>query len=231
MKTIGLIGGMSWESTALYYRLLNEGIKKKLGKLHSAKIALVSVDFQEVEVLQHRGEWEQAGALLADAAQGVEAAGADFVLICTNTMHKVASRVQEAVTIPLLHLADATAKRIQSNGYETIGLLGTRFTMEEDFYRGRLTSQHGLEVIVPAAGDRELVHRVIYDELCQGKTDDGSRREYLRIIEQMHAEGAQGVIEGCTEIGMLVQQEHTSVPLFDTTTIHVEEAVELALMD
>lgn len=220
---------MSWESTALYYRLLNEGVKRRLGELHSAKIAMVSLDFHDVEVLQHRGDWDEAGALLADAARGVEAAGADFVLICTNTMHKVAPRVQEAVSIPLLHLADATAKRIQHEGHETIGLLGTRFTMEEDFYRGRLTDQHGLNVIVPSAGDRELVHRVIYEELCLGKINEASRREYLRIIEQMHADGAEGVIEGCTEIGMLVQQEDTRVPLFDTTRIHAEEAVELAL--
>lgn len=230
MKTIGLLGGMSWESTALYYRLLNEGVKQRLGDLHSAKIAMVSVDFHEVEELQHHGEWDRAGALLAAAAQRVEAAGADFILICTNTMHKVAPRVEEAIEIPLLHLADATAKRIRRKGYETVGLLGTRFTMEQDFYRGRL-AQHGLNVIVPPAADRELVHRVIYEELCLGKIDEQSRREYSRIIDQMQDEGAEAVIEGCTEIGMLVQQEHTSVPLFDTTTIHAEEAVELAVAD
>lgn len=230
MKTIGLLGGMSWESTALYYRLINQGVKEKLGDLHSAKIAMVSVDFHEVEVLQHRGNWDGAGALLAKAARGVEAAGADFLVICTNTMHKVAPQVEEAIRIPLLHLADATARRIQRHGHETVGLLGTRFTMEQDFYRGRL-SEHGLKIIVPPPDDRELVHRVIYEELCLGKVDENSRREYSRIIDRMQADGAEAVIEGCTEIGMLVQQEHTSVPLFDTTTIHAEEAVALALSD
>lgn len=229
MKTIGLLGGMSWESTALYYRLLNEGVKRKLGALHSAKIAMVSVDFHEVELLQHAGDWDRAGALLADAATGVEAAGADFLLICTNTMHKVAPRIQAQIGIPILHLADTTAERIKARGLETIGLLGTSFTMEQEFYRGRLSDYHALNVIVPSHDDRELVHRVIYDELCLGKVRDESLHEFLRIIDQMHEHGAQGVIEGCTEIGMLVQQQHTAVPLFDTTTIHAEEAVELAL--
>lgn len=228
MKTIGLLGGMSWESTELYYRWINEETKRVLGGLHSAPIAMVSVDFQEVEALQHRGDWARAGEFLATRAREVEAAGADFLLICTNTMHKVADHVEAAVGIPLLHLADATAARIKQAGIKSVGLLGTKFTMEQDFYKRRL-EQHGLEVLVPPEEDREIVHRVIYDELCHGDVRSSSRTEYLRIIEQLGAAGAEGVIEGCTEIVMLVQQEHTKVPLFDTTAIHAEEAVAEAL--
>ena len=228
MKTIGLLGGMSWESTELYYRWINEHVKRKLGGLHSARIAMMSVDFHEIEALQHNGDWEQAGTLLAQAAQRIEAAGADFLLICTNTMHKVAPRIEQVITIPILHIADATAARIRQQGVKKVGLLGTNFTMEQDFYKGRLTA-HGLDVIVPSAEDREIVHRVIYDELCLGKLSDASRNEYLRIIHQMKDQGAEGVIEGCTEIVMLVQQTHTEVPLFDTTAIHAEEAVNYAL--
>jgi aspartate racemase len=228
MKTIGLLGGMSWESTELYYRLINEETKRALGGLHSAPIAMVSVDFQAIEELQHRGDWAAAAAILAREARRVEAAGADFLLICTNTMHKVADEVQAAIGIPLLHLADATAARIREAGLETVGLLGTRFTMEQDFYKGRL-ERHGLRVLVPGEDEREIVHRVIYDELCLGDVRASSRAQYLRIIEQLHAAGAQGVIEGCTEIVMLVRQEHTSVPLFDTTAIHAQEAVAEAL--
>ena len=228
MKTVGLLGGMSWESTLLYYRWINEGVKARLGKLHSARIALVSVDFQEIEELQHAGDWEQAGVALAEAAQQVQAAGADFLLICTNTMHKVAPQVEAAVSIPLLHLADATAQRIQAAGADTVGLLGTAFTMEQDFYRGRL-AQQGLTVLTPEAEDRAIVHRVIYEELVLGIVREESRTEYLRIIDELAAHGAQGVIEGCTEIGMLVQQAHTRVPLFDTTAIHAQAAVEAAL--
>jgi aspartate racemase len=229
MKSIGLLGGMSWESTALYYRWINEETKRRLGGLHSAPIALVSVDFQEIETLQHAGDWDAAGARLARAAQQVEAAGADFLLICTNTMHKVAPAVEGAINIPLLHLADATAQRIKATGMQTVGLLGTRFTMEEAFYKGRLRERHGLNVLVPPPADREIVHRVIYDELVLGDVRDESRDEYLRIIDDLQRRGAEGVIEGCTEIVLLVQQMHTDVPLFDTTSIHAEEAVTLAL--
>ena len=219
---------MSWESTALYYRWINEGVKRELGGLHSAKIALVSVDFQEIAALQHAGDWDQAGEILAAAGRSLQAAGADFLLICTNTMHRVAAQVEAAVSIPLLHLAGATADRIVAQGIQTVGLLGTAFTMEQDFYRGRL-EQAGLNVIVPNAEDRQIVHRIIYEELCLGAVCDESRAQYLRIIDQMQADGAEGVIEGCTEIVMLVQQAHTDVPLFDTTAIHAEEAVRLAL--
>jgi aspartate racemase len=219
---------MSWESTALYYRLINEGVRARLGGLHSARIALVSVDFQEVEALQHAGNWAGAGRLLAAQARRVEAAGAGFLLICTNTMHRVAEVVERAVGIPLLHLADATADRLIAAGHRTVGLLGTAFTMEQDFYRGRLEAR-GLEVLVPAAADRALVHRVIYEELCLGVVRDASRNEYLRIIDSLHQRGAQAVIEGCTEIVLLVEQRHTDVALFDTTAIHAEVAVERAL--
>ncbi len=225
MKTIGLLGGMSWESTELYYRLINEGIKTQLGGLHSARIAMVSVDFQEIEEMQHNGDWAGAGQALTQAAKQVEAAGADFLLICTNTMHKVAPQVQDAISIPILHLADTTAKRIKAAGMKTIGLLGTRFTMEEDFYKGRLVEKYELDVLIPPKSDREIVHRVIYDELCVGQVQDESRDEFLRIIEDLRDRGAEGIIEGCTEIVMLVQQHHTDIPLFDTTSIHAEEAV------
>jgi aspartate racemase len=228
MKTIGLLGGMSWESTELYYRWINEETKRARGGLHSAPIALVSVDFQEIEELQHRGDWAAAGAILGEKARQVEAAGADLLLICTNTMHKVAAEVEAAIRIPLLHIADATAKRIKQVGMGTVGLLGTSFTMEQDFYKGRL-EQQGLTVLIPSEEDRDLVHRVIYQELCLGDVHEHSRTEYLRIIEQLHAAGAEGVIEGCTEIVMLVQQQHTRVPLFDTTAIHAQEAVAEAL--
>ena len=229
MKTIGLLGGMSWESTALYYQSINQLVKKELGGLHSAQIAMVSVDFQGIEELQHRGEWDEAGEVLSKAAKQIEAAGADFLLICTNTMHKVAPQIEAAIEIPLLHIADATADEIKKQGIKTIGLLGTRFTMEQDFYAGRLADKHGLKVLIPEENDREIVHRVIYDELVLGEVKDASRAEYLRIMDQLQSEGAEGVIEGCTEIVMLVQQEHTSIPLFDTTAIHARKAVEMAL--
>lgn len=225
VKTIGLLGGMSWESTELYYRLINEGVSAKLGGLHSARIALVSVDFHEIEAMQHAGDWESAGQALAKAAQQVEAAGADFLLICTNTMHKVAPQVQQAINIPVLHLADATAQRIKASGMKTIGLLGTNFTMEQDFYKGHLVEKHGLNVLVPSKADRDIIHRIIYDELCLGQVKDASRDEYLRIMEDLRKGGAEGIIEGCTEIVMLVQQQHTDIPLFDTTSIHAEQAV------
>jgi len=228
MKTIGLLGGMSWESTALYYQWINELVKKKLGGLHSAQIAMVSVDFQGIEELQHRGNWDKAGEVLSKAAKQIEAAGADFLLICTNTMHKVAPQIEKAVEIPLLHIADTTADEIKYQGIRTIGLLGTKFTMEQDFYAGRLAEKHGLKVLIPEKGDREIVHRVIYDELVLGEVKEASRAEYLRIMGQLRDEGAEGVIEGCTEIVMLVQQKHTTIPLFDTTAIHARKAVELA---
>ncbi len=229
MRTIGLLGGMSWESTMLYYRWINEGVKQRLGGLHSARIAMVSLDFQEIEVLQREGRWEEAGAVLAEAARQVEAAGADFLLLCTNTMHKVAPQIESAVRIPLLHIADATAERIKAQGMRTVGLLGTKFTMEQAFYAERLSEKHGLRVLIPPEEDREIVHRVIYEELVRGIVSEKSRAEYLRIINDLHERGAEGVIEGCTEIVMLVQQRDTSIPLFDTTAIHAQKAVEVAL--
>ena len=223
MKTIGLLGGMSWESTALYYQSINQLVKKELGGLHSAQIAMVSVDFQGIEELQHRGEWDEAGEVLSNAAKQIEAAGADFLLICTNTMHKVAPQIEVAIEIPLLHIADATADEIKKRRIKTIGLLGTKFTMEQDFYAGRLADKHGLTVLIPEKEDREIVHRVIYDELVLGEVKDESRAEYLRIMDQLQSEGAEGIIEGCTEIVMLVQQKHTAIPLFDTTAIHARK--------
>jgi aspartate racemase len=229
MKPIGLLGGMSWESTALYYRWINEGIRERLGGLHSAQVALFSVDFQPIEELQHAGRWDDAGATLARAAQQVEAAGADFLLLCTNTMHKVAPQIEAAITVPFLHIADATAARIKQQGLHTVGLLGTKFTMQQPFYAGRLAEKHGLRVLVPPPADQEIVHRVIYEELVLGVVRDDSRAQFLRIMADLHARGAQGIIEGCTEIVMLVQQRHTPIPLFDTTAIHAQAAVEMAL--
>lgn len=229
MKTIGLIGGMSWESTVPYYRHLNEGIKQRLGGLHSARIVLYSVDFHDIERLQHAGRWDEAGTLLANAARALQAAGADFLVLCTNTMHKVAPAIEAAVTIPLLHIADPTAEVVRQAGIRTVGLLGTRFTMEEDFYRGRLESQHCLKVMIPDATDRDFVHRVIYDELCCGVTREASRAAYRAIIERLVARGAKGIILGCTEIGLLVGPDDSAMPLFDTTTLHAESAVEFAL--
>lgn len=229
MKTIGMLGGMSWESTSSYYRALNEGIKARLGGLHSAKIAMVSVDFHEIEVLQRSGDWDATAVILADAARQVQAAGADFLLICTNTMHKVANEVAAAVEIPLLHLADATGQRLQDNGINTVGLLGTRFTMEQDFYKQRLVENFGLNVLVPNPEGIELVHNVIYDELCLGEIVDDSRNSYLQIIDSLQERGAEAVILGCTEIALLLTQQHTSMPLYDTTAIHCEAAVDYAL--
>lgn len=231
MKTIGLLGGMSWESTALYYRLINESVKTRLGGLHSAKIAMVSVDFQEIESMQHRGDWDSASDLLCTAARQIEAAGADFLLICTNTMHKVAEQVEASINIPLLHLADTTAEQIKQQQFDRVGLLGTAFTMQQDFYKGRLSEKHKLDVIVPAEPDMEIVHNVIYDELCQGVVRPESRQQYLNIMNDLRAKGAQAIIEGCTEIVLLVQQDHTDIPLFDTTAIHAQAAVDLALDD
>jgi len=228
VKTIGLIGGMSWESTVPYYRMINEGVKQRLGGLHSARTVMYSVDFHDIEELQRANRWDEAGTLLGAAARALEAAGADFIVLCTNTMHKVVPAIQAAVTIPLLHIADATAARIREAGIHTVGLLGTRFTMEQDFYRGRL-GQRGLTVIVPEQADRDLVHRVIYDELCLGAIRDGSRDAYRTIIGRLIAAGAEGIIFGCTEIGLLVAQADSTVPVFDTTAIHAESAVDFAL--
>lgn len=230
MKTIGLLGGMSWESTALYYRLINEETRRRLGGLHSARIVLVSLDFQEVEVLQNQGDWTAAGELLAGAARRVESAGADVLLICTNTMHKVADEVAASIDIPLLHLAEATAGRIVDAGIGTVGLLGTRFTMEHEFYKGRL-QERGIEVLTPPAAGRKLIHRVIFEELCVGVVKTDSRVQFLEIIDDLMQRGAEAVVAGCTEIGMLVNEEHTDVRLFDTTRIHAEQAVALALGD
>ncbi|MFD9736525.1 aspartate/glutamate racemase family protein [Umezawaea sp. NPDC059074] len=228
MLTIGLIGGMSWESSAEYYRLVNALVRERLGGLHSARCVLYSVDFAEIERLQVEGRWEEAGVVLAAAARSVEAAGADMVLLCTNTMHKVADQVQEAVGIPLVHLADTTATAVVSAGVESVGLLGTAFTMEQSFYRDRLAG-HGLRVLVPEVDDRALVHRVIYDELCVGVVREASRDAYREVIERLVKEGAQGIVLGCTEIELLISPNDSPVPVFPTTRLHVEAAVDLAL--
>ncbi len=229
MKTIGLLGGMSWKSTVGYYRAINEGIKASLGGLHSAKIAMYSVDFEPIEKLQHQGDWDGTADLLSQAAKNIESAGADFLLICTNTMHKVAPQIENAINIPVLHIADATADVLVRKGIKTVGLLGTAFTMEQEFYKGRLTENYGLNVLVPDVEDRQVVHRVIYEELCLGETKPNSKAEYLRIIDSLAEQGAEAVILGCTEIGMLVSQDDTSVKLLDTTAIHAEKAVEFAV--
>lgn len=229
MKTIGLIGGMSWESSAEYYRLINEAVKEQLGSLHSAQLLLYSVDFAEIERLQHEGDWEAAGRILADAARRLERGGANFLLLCTNTMHKVAAAITEAVAIPFIHIADPTATEIRAAGVRTIGLLGTRFTMEQDFYRGRLEAEYGLRVLVPNDVDRVIVHRIIYDELCLGIIREESRAAYQEIMARLVEAGAEGIILGCTEITLLVQPEDATVPLFDTTRLHAEAAVKLAL--
>lgn len=229
VKTIGLIGGMSWESTVLYYQWINKGVKASLGGLHSAKIVLISVDFAEIESLQMAGDWEAAAMVLSDAARSLEKAGADCVLICTNTMHKVAPEVEAAITVPLLHIADATAVRIKQKGFTNIGLLGTGFTMAEDFYKGRLRDKFGMNILVPTEAQQSVVHNVIYEELCLGIVKDTSRSEYLRVIDDMAKRGADAVILGCTEITLLIEGKHTSIPLLDTTAIHAEVAVEFAL--
>lgn len=229
MKTIGLLGGMSWESTVTYYRAINEGVKDALGGLHSAKIAMYSVDFEPIERRQREGDWEGTARILAEAARSIQGAGADFLVLCTNTMHKVAPQIESAIDIPLLHIADATADVLVDNGIETVGLLGTAFTMEEDFYKGRLRDRYGFDVMVPNADDRQIVHRVIYQELCLGKIQADSKAEYLRIIDRLAEQGAEAVILGCTEIGMLVSPRDTGVRLFDTTAIHAQKAVAYAI--
>ncbi len=229
MKTIGLLGGMSWESTVPYYQTINRVVGERLGGLHSARIVLHSVDFHEIQELQHAERWRDAGELLAEAASALEASGADFVVLCTNTMHKVAAQIEARLGVPLFHIADATAEEILAAGLRRVGLLGTRFTMEQEFYRGRLEQRHGLEVSIPPERDRELVHRVIYDELCAGELRDASRAEFRRIVAELVLRGAQGVALGCTEIGLLLSKDDAEVPLFDTATIHARGAALLAL--
>lgn len=229
MKTIGLIGGMSWESSIEYYRIINERTKARLGGFHCAKSVMYSVDFAEIETLQHLEKWPETAQILRLAARSLEAAGADFIVLCTNTMHKVAAEIESAVRIPLLHIADATARQVSSRGFKKIGLLGTRFTMEEDFYKGRLTKKHGLKVLVPGPSERATIHRVIYQELVVGEINPSSRNQFREIIKRLVGEGAEGVILGCTEIGLLVKEEDSPVPLFDTTRIHAEAAVDFAL--
>ncbi|WP_027253237.1 aspartate/glutamate racemase family protein [Photobacterium halotolerans] len=229
MKTIGLIGGMSWESTIGYYRKINQGVKNTLGGLHSAKIFLHSVDFAPIEKLQHSGNWTGAAEILVDAARSVESAGADFVLICTNTMHKVAPEVEQSISIPLLHIADATGEELVKDGISKVGLLGTAFTMEQSFYKDRLSEKYGLEVVIPSEKDRKQVHDIIYNELCLGNINATSRHEYIRIVHELELAGVDAVILGCTEIGMLISQEHAGIPLYDTTAIHAAKAVEWAM--
>ena len=229
MKTIGLIGGMSWESSQEYYRIINETVKEKLGGFHSAKIIMYSVDFEEIEKLQHQGQWKQLTEIMIDAAQRVERAGADFVVLCTNTMHKMADEVQQNIKIPLLHIADATAEKIKEKGLRKIGLLGTKFTMEEDFYKGRLKEKYALNVIVPNKEERQIVHDVIYKELCIGKIKHTSKEKFKKIIQNLVSNGSEGIILGCTEIPLLIKQEDVEVPLFDTTMIHAKAAAEYAI--
>lgn len=231
MKIIGLLGGMSWESTAEYYRLINQGVNQRLGGVHSAKIVMVSVDFAEIERLQKQAKWAEATQKMIETARQIEAAGADFLLICTNTMHLMAAEVQAAIGIPLIHIADVLARAVLNRGFDTIGFLATRFTMQGDFYTGRLERDFGLKVILPSLEDQEIVHRVIYEELVVGKVLASSRDAYLKIIEKMAAQGAKGVALACTEIGLLVKEDASPLPLFDTTPIHAQAAVEFALQD
>ena len=231
MKTLGLIGGMSWESTIPYYRIINETVRERLGGLHSARLILYSVDFHDIERLQQAGAWDEAGRILADAARALEAAGAEGLALCTNTMHKVAAAIEAAVTIPLLHIADPTAAAVKQAGIRTVGLLGTRFTMEQEFYRGRLMARHGLTVMIPDPADREIVNRVIYEELCQGEARVESRAQYREIMQRLINAGAEGIILGCTEIALLVRPEDAPVPLFDTTGLHARSVARWALDD
>lgn len=231
MRTIGLIGGMSWESTVSYYRTINRVVGERLGGLHSARIVLYSVEFGEIEALQRAGRWTDAGAILADAARRLERASAECVVICANTMHKVAPQIEEAVAIPLLHIADVTAQRIRAAGLTTVGLLGTRYTMEMDFYRTRLAERFGLTVLTPGPADRETVNRVIFDELCRGVVRDESRATYLQIVDDLVQGGAEGIVSGCTEIAMLLGPDDVGVPFFDTGAIHAAEAAAWALGD
>jgi aspartate racemase len=229
MRTLGLLGGMSWESTVPYYRTINEAVRERLGGLHSAQLVLFSVDFEEIERLQRSGDWDTAGQRLAQAARAVEAAGAELLVLCTNTMHKVAPAIEQAVHIPLLHIADPTGDAVRAAGFSMVGLLGTRFTMEQDFYRNRLRERHGIDVLLPSPADRELVHRVIYEELCLGQVRDDSRASYRRVMADLARRGAQAIILGCTEITLLVSAQDAQVPLFDTTALHARAAAEWAI--
>jgi aspartate racemase len=231
MKTIGMLGGMSWESTASYYKAINEGVKSELGGLNSAKICLHSVNFDEIEKLQHAGDWDKTALILSNAAKSVEAGGADFLIICTNTMHKVVPEIEAEITIPILHIADATANKLVEEGIQKVGLLGTRFTMEQDFYKSRLIESFGIDVVVPNEEDQTIIHNIIYDELCQGIINTESRSVYLDIINKLSQKGVEAVILGCTEIALLIQQVHSKVPLYDTTKIHAEQAVKFSILN
>jgi aspartate racemase len=231
MKTIGLIGGMSWESSLEYYRILNILVKEKLGGFHSAKCVMYSVDFEEIEKLQHKGKWDELTKLMIDAAQRVERAGADCVVICTNTMHKMAPEVQSNINIPLLHIADVTAEEIKNRGQKMVGLLGTKFTMEQDFYKGRLIQEHGIHVVIPDEEQRKAVHHILYDELVQGEISDASKNKFKEIIASLQSRGAEGIILGCTEIPLLVKQKDYDILLYDTTFIHARAAVEWSLKE
>jgi aspartate racemase len=231
MKTIGLIGGMSWESSLEYYRILNQAVKEKLGGFHSAKCVMYSVDFEEIEKLQHKGRWDELTEIMIDAAQRVEKAGADFVVICTNTMHKMAPQVESHISIPLLHITDVTAEQIKIKGQKKVGLLGTRFTMEQEFYKGRLKKAHGIEVIIPDEEQREIIHNTLYKELVQGEISHQSKDKFKDIIASLESRGAEGIILGCTEIPLLVKQKDYDIPLYDTTDIHARAAVEFALTE
>lgn len=230
MKTIGMIGGMSWESTVTYYQVVNEAVKRRLGGLHSAKVLMYSVDFDEIERCQAAGEWEKSARILGDAAEALERAGADFIVICTNTMHKVAPQIQRMISVPVIHIADATAEVLKQDGIRRIALLGTRYTMTQDFYKQRLIDQ-GFEVLIPEEKDIEPVNRIIFEELCVGEIKDESRKEYQRIIQDLKDRGAEGVILGCTEIGMLIKPEDSVLPVYDTTLIHAQAAAEAALAE
>lgn len=223
LKTIGLIGGMSWESTVTYYKIINETVKEKLGGLHSAKCILYSVDFQEIEECQANGNWEKSGEILGEAANNLEKAGADFIVICTNTMHKVVNQIKEKISIPILHIAEMTAEKILEKGLKNIALLGTKYTMEQDFYKSKLIEK-GINVIIPDKNDVEIINKVIYDELCLGTINSNSKKKFLEIVDKLRSKGAEGIILGCTEIGLLIKNEDTDVPLFDTAVIHAEEA-------
>lgn len=223
LKTIGLIGGMSWESTVTYYKIINETVKEKLGGLHSAKCILYSIDFQEIEECQANGNWEKSGKILGEAANNLEKAGADFIVICTNTMHKVINQIKEKISIPILHIAEMTAEKILEKGLKNIALLGTKYTMEQDFYKSKLIEK-GINVIIPDKNDIEIINKVIYDELCLGTINSNSKKKFLEIVDKLRSKGAEGIILGCTEIGLLIKNEDTDVPLFDTAVIHAEEA-------
>ena len=230
LKTIGLIGGMSWESTVTYYKIINETVKEKLGRLHSAKCILYSVDFQEIEECQANGNWEKSGEILGEAAYNLEKAGADFIVICTNTMHKVVNQIKEKISVPILHIAEMTAEKILEKGLKNIALLGTKYTMEQDFYKSKLIEK-GINVIIPDKNDIETINEVIYDELCLGTINFNSKKKFLEIVDKLRSKGAEGIILGCTEIGLLIKNEDTDVPLFDTAIIHAEQAAIYSIKD